>query len=138
MNRVHKEEADQRSPIRGFHLPRTMRYALLGGEAREQHRRLPGDIGSRIPDMYKDTLLELHYPEDVTQVLQCSLEEKCLEKERCISVRPRLKCVESLPPTIAMDRQSTFLRKEQYTTSAQETSHAFRSVIMSIGSQWYV
>jgi hypothetical protein len=138
MNRVHKEEADQRSPIRGFHLPRTMRYALLGGEAHEQGRRLPGDIGSRIPDMYKDTLLELHYPEDVTQVLQCSLEEKCLEKERCISVRPRLKCVESLPPTIAMDRQSTFLRKEQYTTSAQETSHAFRSVIMSIGSQWYV
>jgi hypothetical protein len=111
MNRVHKEEADQRSPIRGFHLPRTMRYALLGGEAREQHRRLPGDIGSRIPDMYKDTLLELHYSEDITQVLQSLLEEKCLEEERRMSVRPRLKCVESLPPTITMDQQSIFLRR---------------------------
>ena len=41
-----REEANQRRPIRGFQLPQTMRYALLGGEAREQDRRLSGVSGS--------------------------------------------------------------------------------------------
>lgn len=53
-----------------------MRYALLGGEAREQDRRLSGVFGLRTPDMYKGTFLVLHYSEDITQVLHCSLEEK--------------------------------------------------------------
>lgn len=71
-----KEEAKQRSPIRGISLPQTVRYALLGGEAREQDRRLSGVSGLRTPDMYKGTFLVLHYSEDITQVLHCPLEEK--------------------------------------------------------------
>ena len=41
-----REEANLRRPIRGFQLPQMMRYALLGGEAREQDRRLSGVSGS--------------------------------------------------------------------------------------------
>jgi len=122
--RVHKKEPNQRSPIRGFQLPQTLRYALLGGEAREQDRRLPGDIGSMIPDMYIETLLELHYSEHVTQVLPCLLEEKCIQKERCVPIRPRwtrlIKWVEPLSRTIAMDRQSTSSRRSSIRIKSAE------------------
>lgn len=110
----NKEEASQRSPIRGILLPQTVRYALLGGEAHEQDRRLSGLSGCRTPDMYKGTFLVLHYSEDITQVLRRPLEEKPLEEERRILIRPRSirpKCVEPFSQAITVDQRRIFLRK---------------------------
>lgn len=97
-----------------------MRYALLGGEAREQDRRLPGDIGFRIPDMYIDTLLGLHYSEDITQVLRCLLEEKHIQRERRIFIRSRVTRLKIRGAIVSYNHKGPtkyLFAKERYATS---------------------
>jgi hypothetical protein len=81
---IGEEEANQRSPH-----PRrliTPDSALCFIERRGTRAGLQtiGGCRVRIPDMYKGTLIVLHYSEGITQMLRWPLEEKYLRKEQCI------------------------------------------------------
>jgi len=71
--------------------------------------------------MYIGTLLVLHYSEDITPVLHCSLEEKNLDQEQRIPIRPRPKgreCVDSLSHAITIDQSSVFRRRSCICTTS--------------------
>ena len=104
-------------------LPTTPDDALcfIGRRGTRAGPQTVGGFRVRIPDMYIGTLLGLHYSEDITQVLHCSLEEKCLDREQRTPIRPRpegRKCVDSLSQAITIHQSSVFLQRSCICTTS--------------------
>lgn len=87
-NNAPENKQTHRGPSAASIYPR--RRVMLYWAARHASRTAADCRGFRvrIPDMYIGTLLVLHYSEDITQVLRCPLEEKSLDQERRIAIRP--------------------------------------------------
>lgn len=112
-----REEANQTEAYP--RLPTTPDNALcfIGRRGTRAGPHTVGGFRVRIPDVYISTLLGLHYSEDITQVLHCSLEEKYLDREQRTPIRPRpkgRKCVDSLSHAITIDQSKVFLKGVVY------------------------
>jgi hypothetical protein len=126
LSHVHHCRMHQRrsKPTEAYpRLPTTPDNALcfIGRRGTRAGPHTVGGFRVRIPDMYIGTSLGLHYSEDITQVLHCSLEEKYLHREQRTTIRPRpkgRKCVDSLSHAITIDQSKVFLQRSCICTTA--------------------